>query len=226
MLQCTQAKDDFYLENLNNPWRDVLHLANKQIIPKFFAWEKPSAETFSFLSAGCVYLECLNFSGKQRITFCIKPGCIFRECTLLPFEFGNSYRLVAMEESIIYNFPGSLLADESFIKLHPELMSNLVFSLMQKTKVLFARLADDNECSPEKVVCFYLDKLGDKHDGNICCPEISQSEFAATIGIHRSTLGKILKNLRDEGIIGDFTRKKLEILDKQKLKRYAQPCVY
>lgn len=217
----TQIKNEFFLEDCNASWRSVLHLANKQIIPKSFTWVEPNAKIFSFLDSGCVRLECLSFSGKQRIALFINQGCIFREVTILPFESGNKFRLVTTEESVIYNFPSSLLTDNNFIKAHPELISNLTFSLMEKTKILFSRLADDNEENIEKTVCFYIDKLADKYEGDADAPRISQSEFATAIGVHRSTLGKVLKKLRDENILGCFIRNRIEILDREKLKQYA-----
>jgi len=220
----TPIKNEFFLEDCNVIWRSVLHLGSKQVVPKSFTWVDSDAEMFSFLDSGCVRLECLSFSGKQRIVLFMNQGCIFREVTLLPFEFSNTFRLVTTEECVIYNFPRTLLTDNIFVKSHPELITSLTFSLMQKTKILFARLADDNEENIEQTVCFYIDKLADKYENDVSSPMISQSEFAATIGIHRSTLGKILKKLRDENVLGCFIRNRIEILDRKKLKQYASGC--
>ena len=51
----------------------------------------------------------------------------------------------------------------------------------------------------------------------------SQSELALVLGLHRSTVCRIIRTLRDRGVLGHFTRCSLEILDREALAELCNP---
>jgi DNA-binding IclR family transcriptional regulator len=53
-------------------------------------------------------------------------------------------------------------------------------------------------------------------------PHLSLQELAAFLGIHRSSLHKALARLREESIIGDYSKNRLEIYDLEKLSLYCK----
>lgn len=52
---------------------------------------------------------------------------------------------------------------------------------------------------------------------NPIVPHMSQTELGKVLGIPRSSFCRIIHSLRQEGIIGHFTRNRLEILDQDRL---------
>ena len=48
-----------------------------------------------------------------------------------------------------------------------------------------------------------------------------QQDVAALLGIHRATLARILRQLRDKGIIGAFSCKEVVIRDARRLEELA-----
>lgn len=58
--------------------------------------------------------------------------------------------------------------------------------------------------------------------GGLCIkPSITQEMVSELLGMHPVTLNRLIASLRAEGILGRFTKKKLEILDYKKLEEYA-----
>jgi len=211
----------FHLREMNSAWRTVLHLGVQQKVQKSFLWHSGKDDTFSFIDKGCVRLECMNTAGRHRIIFSMESGCLFRDISIFSKSTNFTSTLVAMEESIIYNFPSSLIFDRAFICQYPELMSNLVTSLSQKGGALFSLLAEKNEQVPDEVICRYIEKLADKYGANTFNPNISQVDLALSVGMHRSTVCRVIKSLRMAGILGTFSKHKLEITDRKKLQMYC-----
>ena len=54
-------------------------------------------------------------------------------------------------------------------------------------------------------------------------PACPQSELALVLGLHRSTVCRIIRTLRDRGVLGHFTRCSLEILDREALAELCNP---
>ncbi len=225
-MENNNTKAPFKLKEANSIWRKVLHLGTKQEIPKGYNWIiKDDDASFSFLDKGCVRLECFSNEGKQRILQYMESGCIFREVSAArrvnASLYGRSF-FVATEDCVLYNFPDSLFHDLEFIKEYPELMANLLYTTKLKAASFFTLLAGSNEEMLERVLCRYFNELAVNHNSNTFAPQISQADLALILGIHRSTLCRAIKQLREDGIIGNFTRFKLEILDKEKLQKLAE----
>ncbi len=224
-MENNNIKAPFKLKEANSIWRTILHLGTKQEIPKgnmFLANEDESI--FSFIDKGCIRLECSSLEGKQRILQFMESGCIFREVSAnrqpVTKIYGRAF-FVATEDCTIYNFPADFLYESNFIKQYPELIANLLHTIKLKSASFFSLLAGSNEESLERVLCRYFSQLAANHSSDTFAPQISQADLALILGIHRSTLSRALKELRSAGIIGNFTRFKLEILDKQKLQELA-----
>ena len=203
---CKQEGPVFRIRDLNSPWRSVLHLGQRQMVGKSYQWEDdPETSTFSFLEKGRVRLLNLSETGKERIVLYIEPGCLFREIVLLHVSPSHPASLVALEPCEVYNFPRTLLDDAEFVRRHPALMSNLVHSLGAKAGAFYSQITESVELDPQTQVCRY------------------QSELALVLGLHRSTVCRIIRTLRDRGVLGHFTRCSLEILDREALAELCNP---
>ena len=79
------------------------------------------------------------------------------------------------------------------------------------------------ELDPQTQVCRYLHRLADERRTRVVNPGVSQSELALVLGLHRSTVCRIIRTLRDRGVLGHFTRCSLEILDREALAELCNP---
>ena len=189
---CKQEGPVFRIRDLNSPWRSVLHLGQRQMVGKSYQWEDdPETSTFSFLEKGRVRLLNLSETGKERIVLYIEPGCLFREIVLLHVSPSHPASLVALEPCEVYNFP--LLDDAEFVRRHPALMSNLVHSLGAKAGAFYSQITESVELDPQTQVCRYLHRLADERRTRVVNPGVSQSELALVLGLHRSTVCRIIR---------------------------------
>lgn len=218
----------FSIRELNGVWRTVLHLGTRQHFPKSHCWmEDVDTDTFSFLNKGKVRLSSLTESGQERMLMNIEGGCIFREVGMLRIPSRHPANHIALEPCEVYAFPKALLHDEQFVRTYPTLLSNVVQSLAIKAAAFFSQLSETTQLEPREQVCRFLQRLADKRTALRFNPGISQSEMAHMLGLHRSTVCRVLRELRNEGIIGRFTRLDLEILDPDRLRgdKNSKKCI-
>lgn len=209
----------FHIRDLNAQWRSVLHLGTRQKIPKGHLWDETHKSTsFSFLEKGRVRLLSFSGAGKERIVLYIYPGCIFRELLFMHVSPQHPASLMALEPCEVINFPRKLLHDTAFAAEHPELMLNMIHSLAAKAGAFFSQITETAELAPMAQVCRYLYRLYESRlAGDTTTAGCSQSELALLLGLHRSTVCRIISELRTQGVLGAFTRHHLEILDPQTL---------
>ncbi len=208
----------FTLHNVNAPWREVLHLAHKQELPKGHVWHNSGdPASFSFLDKGTVRLYCHTFSSRERIVLQMGAGCLFREVALLYTGQRYSMRQETLEQSTVYNFPAKLLQDMTFLTQHPILQSNIISTLGAKLGAVLSLLAESLKPSPEVMVCHYLLNFAQTPPHERHQQGISQGELALSLGLHRSTVCKVLRELREEGVIGKVNRQGIEVFNKQYL---------
>ena len=219
MARTTAESPVFTIRELNSPWREVLHLASPQVCAKSHCWiEEGMGATFSFLHRGRVRLINVLESGQERILLDIEQGCIFREVPVFHVSLWCPGNFVALERCEVYHFPRRLLEDEVFIREHPVLLSNLVRSLGIKAGAFFSQVSEASHLPPREKVCRYLRRLADQHVGRPCfAPGLSHSQLAETPRLHLSTVGREIRALREEGVIGDFSRRHLAILKPEAL---------
>ncbi|MDR1776233.1 MAG: Crp/Fnr family transcriptional regulator [Desulfovibrio sp.] len=210
----------FTVRELNTPWEEILHLGSRQVVPKGFQWQwKQDNPIISYLSKGRVRLLFVVSAGTEHVLLNIKAGCIFREILFMHNSPHHPVYLVAMTECVVHNFPLSMIKSKNFITTYPHLVANLFDSLSFKAGVLTNQIQEER-LSPKEMVCRFLYKMCEARPGGSANPErMCQSEVAFTLGMHRSTVARILKELRDQGILGKFTRHVLEIFDMKALFR-------
>ena len=69
----------------------------------------------------------------------------------------------------------------------------------------------------QRVCAFFMRKV--RQFGTTLQLGLSHDELASLVGMHRVTLARVLKELREEGIIGRYSKDHLEILDINALSR-------
>lgn len=219
-MEIQRIGDCFSIRSLNVPWQEVLHLGQRQCISKGQQWDDADQkQEFSYLQQGHIQLITYSTADTDRILLNIYPDCIFREVLYLNPSAQHPVRLVAKSSCVVVNFPMSFLQNIDFITTYPHLISNLVQSLSIKAGAFSSQIFEE-ELSPRVMVCRHLFSLYQHGGGTaIVHPNISQSELALTLGLHRSTVSRVLKELRQVGILGRFTRCVLEVNNPAELQR-------
>lgn len=171
---------------------------------------------FYLLTKGHVRLSYVGDEGQERSSLFLGPNCIFNEIPALR-QTATSIVFCCMEPVELWCFPASLLEDDTFIVTHPRLMANLLQSVARKSGVFFQHLSAMSFSSSMSQLCAMLLELVEER-----MPRMTQSEVAAVLGLHLTTVARLIRTLRDEGVIGKFTKTELEILNVQRLQELAQ----
>ena len=208
---------------LNRPWEEVLHLAKRYSHPKRsrISFTGGMARDFYYISEGKVCLQASSASGKERTTNYFGPGCLFNLATVFVnslLEADNGVWLV-LQDTVFWRFPGSLLHDPAFVRQYPHLIINLMSGMCFSIITQYSWLTDMYLADPMPRLCRYILGLSVSSGSDDFAPGVTQQEAATHLGMHRGTLSAALKELREAGVVAEFTRNRLHILDMDRLKK-------
>ncbi|WP_273522584.1 Crp/Fnr family transcriptional regulator [Mailhella massiliensis] len=214
---------------LNAPWRRVLHLAQRKSIRKGQSIDIRTSLSgpdgrpyFYYVVSGKIRLSYVSRNGEERTILYAGPDTLMNVPSVLVGDEDNTL-VTCTEDAEVALFDSALLSDEDFASQYPDLMINLVHSLSVHMVIHSQRLAEASLSNSVAQVCRIILELSDRHGGRArFSPEMTQQELALLLGMHRTTLTRILCRLREGGVLGRFTRHDLEILDRARLVEMAE----
>lgn len=213
----------FILQNDNTVWREVLHLAEKEEVAKGHTWKSDSNDaTFSFLASGAIYLHYHTLASQKRVLLQLGPSCLFREVEAFHQEQGYHVHQEALKACTVYNFPATILQDATFITRYPHLISNAMTTMTKKMCAALRLLSETFKPTPEAMVGQFLLDFVETPPYARKQAGISQGDLAATLGIHRSTVCRVLKDLRKHHVIGHVNSTCIEVFNKSYLESIAK----
>lgn len=219
-----QRNSVFEIRDLNLPWREVLDMGVRSSRPRFhnFTDSDTDADAFYFLDRGSLQLSCISAAGQERVIMYIRSGNVFSELSVLHRSFWPLHSLRTLEECSVIRFERRLLDDPTFCAKYPHLMANLVHSLGIKAGAFFSQVSEAYLFDAKTQICHLLYHLASRNHGEKSFnPGISQAEMASLLGLHRSSVCRAVRELREAGIIGRFTKTSLEILALERLEQLA-----
>lgn len=175
-------------------------------------------ENFYFIRKGTVRLAYTSLSGQERIVLIIGPDSIFNEIPALKSQVTPGVGFQCIEWVEAWRFPASLLTDTGFISAYPHLISNLLQSIAMKSELLFSHATEGIFSSTTQKLCQILQSVNQDSQQS----GLSQTEVANLLGVHQTTIARSVRTLREQGIIGKFTKKELQILNRERLAAIAQ----
>lgn len=213
---------ELFICGQNTPWEEVLHLGARTILAKGAMMQSGNYDQFYYVRRGCIRLERLCRSGDDCIVLYLMHGAFFNEavCIIQPMTSRDccDISFTAIEETELYAFKGDLPANRDFIVRYPHLIYNLLQSVAYKSRLFLLSDSNGKLLSPLARVCRTLLKMWTENG-----PLITQTEMSKALGVPRSTLCRILAKLREDKIVGAFTKKKLIILNEERLRELAAP---
>lgn len=207
------------LEDINAPWCEVLHLGVRCCFPKHHMEPGNRLRGFYFIAKGRVRLSYLGETGEERGTLYLGHGCLFNEIPALASELLYNVGFYCLEATETWRFDATLLEDVDFLARHAHLVANLLCSMARKSSVFFFRLARTRSTTSMNRLCELLLQLTDgAHRDKL---RMSQSDAAAMLGLHQTTVARLIRRLREKGVIGRFTKSELQVLDVARLREMA-----
>ena len=222
------SKDHFVpiiLRDINAPWERVLSLGKPVFFPKHTILqggeENSRGPGMFYILSGRIRLSFLAVNGQEKFLFYMGKGVLFNEMPMF-LQTYPSLAFFSCMENVHAVFLSKKLFTLDFIRKNPDLALNMISSLTLKARNFHAQLCSIGIHDAFTNVCriLYSMYLFNQDNGKIV-PWLTQQEFAAILGIHRSTLHGALSRLRAEGIIGKYCRNLLEINDVEQLYCYT-----
>lgn len=210
--------------DLNRPWAEVLHLAKKYEYSKraYIHLSREMESDFYYISHGKVCLQVTSATGKERTTNFFGEGCLFNLATVFVKDYKDAGVWVALADTVIWRFPGTLLHDEKFVREHPALIINLMSSICFSIITQYSWLTEMYLATPLPRICRYLVGLAVNAGVGDSLVGVTQLDAALQLGIHRGTLSVALKQLKEQGILSEFSRGRLHILDMERLRQISE----
>ena len=212
------------LRDINSPWERVLPRGVPASFPRGAILESTGLPSKTpgmyYIRQGRVRLSYLGLNGEEKYVFYMARGSFFGEIPIL--HESPAPGIFTIMEDVSATFLAKALITEVFIQENPDLALNLFTSLSLKARSFYAQLCSTGMYDAFTNVCrmLYSMHLHNRERG-VVVPVLSQQEVASLLGIHRSTLHVALTRLKKEGIIGKYSRNRLDILAPDRLYCYT-----
>ena len=196
------------MNNMNTPWREVLHLGKRVV------WSKGHCVQFGralyVLERGKGRLTHQTLEGVEKILWYIRGGCLFGETPFFDPMPAESY-FSCVTDCIAYEFTQEALKEINTAR--PDLIINLLESMSRKLRILSNQASSlylDNVLV--RTCKFLAQRLQPGSDPLKAELGMSRQEMASLLGVHRISLYKVLRQQEENGMFGPFTRDNITIL--------------
>ena len=204
------------LEGVNTPWREVLHLGSVCRFSRNQMMPAGRDAGMYLLTRGSVRIRYTTKTGHERHFLTLGQYCIVNELPALAFDLPG-VSLHCLEGVEAWRFQSTLLEDPAFCSQYPHLMSNLLRYVARKLGTYFFCLSELGSGTSLSQLCTLLLLARNQQIA------LSQSELGAMLGLHQTTVARMVRALRDEGVIGRFTKHALEVRNPERLRALAEP---
>ncbi|WP_295636537.1 Crp/Fnr family transcriptional regulator [uncultured Mailhella sp.] len=210
------------VDNLSPEWKAVLSAGRRMVLKKGeFLLPDGETRSFGYLTSGRICSTHTSYGGGAHSMLIFGPGTLVREAYVCSGFCQSLPHFQCLTDVECHIFPGDLLHDERFIAAHPELMRSMLYSVSVKLSLFDAMLSIMSCRTVEEKVAMWMYYCCDSCGRSSFSPGISQIELSLLLGVHKSSLNKVVLALKKHGILECFTKTRLSILDERRLFRAA-----
>lgn len=189
-----------------------------------FSFDGLESADFMYIVRGAVALNYLEVNGKSKCQLICRQNTLINEAHIITGQALNkiAYTPLSTLETLAFS-----AEKYSRAKLYerPDLLFSMAYS--QSIKLVHANMLYDaiSVRSKLQLICWYLLRLSEQHNNsNSFTPEVSQAQMSMLLGINPRTFNRYITFLKDEGIIGRFTKRSLEITHRERLRLLSEPA--
>lgn len=165
--------------------------------------------------------EFVASNGSQRFMLVYGRGTLVNLASAILKKPGVGQYL-ALEPCLLWRSDRALLTDPAWAARCPAFAEVALRHLARVTLTYQATLTDLTVDAFLSRFCRYLLFNIARHGALRFKTGLTQAECAATLGVHRATLARAVRTLRDMGILERFTRGETVVLDPLGLRRLAE----
>jgi CRP-like cAMP-binding protein len=209
-------------QHLCPSWDQVTHLASRQVYPKgaLILDMEATASGVYFIQEGQVDTVLYTLRGPEKVLYCVGQGCVFGEASCFSTGVTGEASVWARSRCVLYFFRKETV-EGVIAREHPQLLIELAGMLGHIVRMYGVWLQDSLSQDYFVRVCRILVYFVRwKQGGKVPPPaqalirsDVTQNDIAKLLGVHRVSVTKAVKRLKELGIIRKFTKSELDIAD-------------
>ncbi|MDO5537295.1 MAG: Crp/Fnr family transcriptional regulator [Desulfovibrionaceae bacterium] len=205
----------------------VLSLGTECTFPKNYDMyaDDSNANCFFYIASGSVSIYHDMPDGKSLHILRLGRGNLFGISGAIAYRFTTfrcfEVRYHTHTEVRLWKFSGDMLRDPQFIAEHPDIISEILLQQSIKTFMMHSAFTQANSEAVHQSFCRFALRLYKEKGSREIHLGITQTELAARFGVHRTTLNRAIRKLKELGIIASCTRDGFVIGDLERLRLYA-----
>lgn len=202
-------------------WESVLHLGRRVDYPRgalVLDMEVP-ADGVWYVKEGQLDTVLYTLEGPEKVIYAVGRGCLFGEACAFTTGLTGEATVWARTPCTLYFFRRETV-EEVIAREHPALILEMVGLLGRIVRMYSVWLQDSLTLDYFQRVCRILVYFihwkgavpGPTGEVRIQA-DLAQNDLARLLGVHRVTVAKAVARLREEGVLLQFTRTLLHVVD-------------
>ena len=215
-------------------WGEFTHLAKRMVIPKgslILDMNVPAKGIF-YVRKGQIDTVLCTLDGPEKVLYSIGEGSLFGQACCFSSGENGETTVWARTDCVLYHFTKETV-EGTIAKDHPRLLLEMISLLGHIVRMHGVWHKDSLSLDYFERVCrilvYYIRWKRENPfqalqtgKGFIISADLTQNDVARLLGVHRVTVAKAVGRLKDMGIILNFTKKELHIIDFKRLCIEAQ----
>lgn len=216
-----------HFEGLCPSWGLHAHLGILRSFPKGALIMDTDASTDGvyYIQEGIVDTVLSTHNGPEKVLYGLGVGCVVGEvCCFVPGKNLEAF-VKARTDCVLYFFRRETI-EGVIARKHPELLLEMIRILSHIERMYAILLQDSLSLDFFGRLCRFLVYLArfkgapaQDAERVVVQVDVTQNDIAKLLGVHRVTVAKAVKKLKDQGVIRRFTKTELEIADFPRLCR-------
>lgn len=206
----------------NSIWNTISHLGQRFFFPRGTIVQHNRLHGIFWIKKGRVCLSYFSDEGKEIKALYYNKNAIFNEART--FSSSNpDCTFICVEDCELYFFPREFFCEENFISSFPHIVQNLLSTMAEKILIHYYTLTslrvDSDVVNVSKFILQLYREHGNKLTFNIV---YNQQDIADILGVHRTTVARAIRKLKEEGILTKIARYEVIIKDIEMLKKISR----
>jgi CRP-like cAMP-binding protein len=218
-------------EDLCSSWGQITHLGTRKRITKgtVVLDMETTIDGVYYVQEGTIETMLDTHTGPEKVLYRVGKGCVFGEVCCFAQGVNQEVFVKARTDCVLYFFKRETI-EGTIATEHPQLLIELIRILGHIVRMYGVLLQDSLSLDFFQRVCRFLVYLArfkgvdpeEKQVHVVVESGVTQGDMARFLGVHRVTVTKAVKKLKDQGIIRRFTKRELDIADYPRLCRLSE----
>lgn len=215
------------LPGINREWARVCRFGTRISWNKGYYFNPYGDEkSFYYLGAGSLIILHGAANGQERNLLCMRAGSLLNLAHVLGSSLttfiDEECRFYCLTDVTVWRFPGTLLDDQKFVSEHPDLIINLMQSLGVRLLLMHNTVSSSANGDTASRLARFCFNMYASAEGSRAIPlDMGLGELANLLGMHRISLFRAIRKLKDAGALQSLTRAEIVIGDVATLRRLA-----